>query len=74
MLPRRFIFLETFPMTLNGKADRRVLAERLGGGSPLLQRHDAQCERGGQKEGVNVSGEVICFHGLFLAVVSLLFY
>ena len=30
MLPRKFIFLETFPMTPNGKADRRVLAERLG--------------------------------------------
>ena len=29
MLPRKFIFLETFPMTPNGKADRRVLAARL---------------------------------------------
>ena len=29
MLPRKFIFLETFPMTPNGKADRRTLAERI---------------------------------------------
>jgi D-alanine--poly(phosphoribitol) ligase subunit 1 len=29
MLPRRFRFLETFPMTPNGKADRRKLAESL---------------------------------------------
>ena len=29
MLPRKFHFLETFPMTPNGKADRRALAERL---------------------------------------------
>jgi D-alanine--poly(phosphoribitol) ligase subunit 1 len=30
MLPRKFVFLEAFPMTPNGKADRRQLAERLG--------------------------------------------
>lgn len=30
MLPRKFIFLDAFPMTANGKADRRQLAERLG--------------------------------------------
>ena len=29
MLPRKFHFLETFPMTPNGKADRRKLAESL---------------------------------------------
>ena len=29
MLPRKFHFLEAFPMTPNGKADRRALAERL---------------------------------------------
>jgi D-alanine--poly(phosphoribitol) ligase subunit 1 len=29
MVPRKFIFMETFPMTTNGKADRRKLAERL---------------------------------------------
>ena len=29
MLPRKFHFLEAFPMTANGKADRRALAERL---------------------------------------------
>jgi D-alanine--poly(phosphoribitol) ligase subunit 1 len=29
MLPRRFVFLETFPMNANGKADRRRLAEML---------------------------------------------
>lgn len=27
MLPRKFYFLETFPMTMNGKVDRRKLAE-----------------------------------------------
>ncbi len=30
MLPRKFVFLEAFPMTPNGKADRRKLAESLG--------------------------------------------
>ena len=30
MLPRKFLFLEAFPMTPNGKADRRKLAELLG--------------------------------------------
>jgi D-alanine--poly(phosphoribitol) ligase subunit 1 len=29
MIPRRFSFLETFPMNANGKADRRRLAEAL---------------------------------------------
>jgi D-alanine--poly(phosphoribitol) ligase subunit 1 len=29
MLPRKFFFLDTFPMTANGKADRRCLAARL---------------------------------------------
>jgi D-alanine--poly(phosphoribitol) ligase subunit 1 len=29
MIPRRFSFLETFPMNTNGKADRRKLAEAL---------------------------------------------
>jgi D-alanine--poly(phosphoribitol) ligase subunit 1 len=29
MIPRKFHFLEAFPMTPNGKADRRALAERL---------------------------------------------
>ncbi len=29
MLPRKFHFLDAFPMTPNGKADRRMLAERL---------------------------------------------
>jgi hypothetical protein len=29
MIPRRFSFLETFPMNTNGKADRRRLAEAL---------------------------------------------
>ena len=29
MVPRRFVFLAAFPMTANGKADRRQLAERL---------------------------------------------
>ena len=29
MVPRKFWFLEAFPMTTNGKADRRKLAEML---------------------------------------------
>ncbi|MCC7106977.1 MAG: D-alanine--poly(phosphoribitol) ligase subunit DltA [Chloroflexi bacterium] len=29
MLPRRIVYLDTFPMTTNGKADRRKLAEAL---------------------------------------------
>lgn len=29
MLPRKFLFLDAFPMTTNGKADRKKLAERL---------------------------------------------
>jgi D-alanine--poly(phosphoribitol) ligase subunit 1 len=29
MIPRRFSFLESFPMNANGKADRRRLAEAL---------------------------------------------
>lgn len=31
MLPRKFCFVETFPMTANGKADRRKLAEFIQG-------------------------------------------
>jgi D-alanine--poly(phosphoribitol) ligase subunit 1 len=30
MVPRKFLFVEAFPMTANGKADRRKLAEMLG--------------------------------------------
>ncbi|MEI6713731.1 MAG: D-alanine--poly(phosphoribitol) ligase subunit DltA [Verrucomicrobiota bacterium] len=30
MVPRKFVFLETFPMNANGKADRKRLAETLG--------------------------------------------
>jgi len=29
MIPQRFSFLESFPMSTNGKADRRKLAEAL---------------------------------------------
>ena len=29
MIPRKFVFLESFPMTPNGKADRKALAARL---------------------------------------------
>ena len=32
MVPRKFQYLESFPMTPNGKADRRKLAELLEGG------------------------------------------
>ena len=31
MVPRKFIYKDAFPMTPNGKADRRKLAEELGG-------------------------------------------
>jgi acyl-CoA synthetase (AMP-forming)/AMP-acid ligase II len=30
MVPRKFIYKDAFPMTPNGKADRRKLAEELG--------------------------------------------
>ena len=30
MIPRKFLYVDTFPMTANGKADRRKLAEMLG--------------------------------------------
>ncbi len=30
MVPRKFVFLESFPMNANGKADRKKLAEQLG--------------------------------------------
>ena len=29
MLPRKFVFLDAFPLTANGKADRARLAESL---------------------------------------------
>jgi D-alanine--poly(phosphoribitol) ligase subunit 1 len=29
MLPRKFVFLDTFPMTANGKVDRGTLAKSL---------------------------------------------
>jgi acyl-CoA synthetase (AMP-forming)/AMP-acid ligase II len=29
MLPRKFIFLDAFPMTANGKVDRAALAKSL---------------------------------------------
>ena len=29
MIPRKFIFLDSFPMNANGKADRKKLAETL---------------------------------------------
>jgi hypothetical protein len=29
MIPRRFSFMESFPLNANGKADRRKLAEAL---------------------------------------------
>jgi len=29
MIPRKFVFLESFPMNANGKADRKKLAEGL---------------------------------------------
>jgi len=29
MLPRKFVFLDAFPITANGKADRTKLAESL---------------------------------------------
>lgn len=29
MLPRRIVFMETFPLTPNGKADRKALAAKL---------------------------------------------
>lgn len=29
MVPRKFIFKETFPMTINGKVDRKILAEEI---------------------------------------------
>jgi D-alanine--poly(phosphoribitol) ligase subunit 1 len=30
MIPRKFLYVDAFPMTANGKADRRKLAEMLG--------------------------------------------
>jgi D-alanine--poly(phosphoribitol) ligase subunit 1 len=34
MVPRKVVFLDTFPMNANGKADRRRLAELLHADSP----------------------------------------
>ena len=30
MIPRKFLYVDAFPMTANGKADRRKLGEMLG--------------------------------------------
>jgi D-alanine--poly(phosphoribitol) ligase subunit 1 len=42
MLPRKFVFLDTFPMTPNGKADRRRLAALLDEGNLAPRRQDAK--------------------------------
>ncbi len=41
MLPRKFYFLESFPMTANGKADRRKLAELLERSANASQKNDS---------------------------------